>query len=310
MDSINGIKTKEIADINKRGHDLLPLTNDYVFRRVFAEENTDALAEFIFCVTGTPASELDDIQVDDPHLHPEGEGLKRGELDVRVHTKSGGIVNVEIQLKSERAFRERIIYYSDRLFASRLGSGEGYGALNKTISIIITDFVLLKENNDHFNTFKWYNKDNGTLLSDMQEIHTLELPKLPDASDDTQLWRWLRLMKARKECEMEALAKEGSELGKVVATIRRLSADEREQRLAEAEDKWQWSLKANRDEGRDEGIEIGEKRGEKRGLKRGKELGLKSGKLEIARQMKADGMDSATISKYTGISKDEIDGLS
>jgi predicted transposase/invertase (TIGR01784 family) len=124
----------------------------------------------------------------------------------------------------------------------------------------------------------------------MQEIHTLELPKLPDASDDTQLWRWLRLMTARKECEMEALAKEGIELGKVVATIRRLSADEREQRLAEAEDKWQWSLKANRDEG----IEIGEKRG----------------KQAIARQMKADGMDTATISKYTGISKDEIDGLS
>ncbi|MDR0596162.1 MAG: PD-(D/E)XK nuclease family transposase [Clostridiales Family XIII bacterium] len=153
---------------------------------------------------------------------------------------------------------------------------------------------------------KWYNKDNGTLLSDMQEIHTLELPKLPDASDDTQLWRWLRLMKARKECEMEALAKEGIELGKVVATIRRLSADEREQRLAEAEDKWQWSLKANRDEGRDEGIEIGEKRGEKRGFKHGE----KQKATIIARQMKADGMDAATISKYTGISKDELDGLS
>jgi predicted transposase YdaD len=105
-------------------------------------------------------------------------------------------------------------------------------------------------------------------------------------------------MKARKECEMEALAKEGIELGKVVATIRRLSADEREQRLAEAEDKWQWSLKANRDEGRDEGIEIGEKRGEKQKA------------TVIASQMKADGMDAAAISKYTGISKDEIDGLS
>jgi hypothetical protein len=38
--------------------------------------------------------------------------------------------------------------------------------------------------------------------------------------------------------------------------------------------------------------------------------GLKRGKQAIARQMKADGMDTAAISKYTGISKDEIDGLS
>jgi predicted transposase/invertase (TIGR01784 family) len=85
---------------------------------------------------------------------------------------------------------------------------------------------------------------------------------------------------------MEALAKEGIELGKVVATIRRLSADEREQRLAEAEDKWQWSLKATRDEG----IEIGEKQQA----------------TVIAHQMKADGMNAAAISRYTGIPEDEI----
>jgi predicted transposase/invertase (TIGR01784 family) len=287
MDKTNGIEAKETDYIEKRGHELLPLTNDRVFRRVFAMENPDALADFIFCVTGMP---IEGIVVDDPHLYAEDRDGKQGELDVRVHTKSGATVNVEIQVRNEEAFRERIIYYSDRLFASQIKKGDSYGALNKTISIIITDFVLFGENREHFNTFKWYNISNRTLLSDMQEIHTLELPKLPRADDRTRLWRWLRLMKARKENEMEALAKGSHEMGKVVVTVRQLSADERAERLAEAEHKRQWSMAARRDYDIKEGIGIGEKQKA----------------IVIARQMKADGMDAATISKYTGISEDEL----
>ncbi|MDR0519869.1 MAG: Rpn family recombination-promoting nuclease/putative transposase, partial [Clostridiales Family XIII bacterium] len=237
MNEINGLHEADRDNIG--GKELLRLTNDYVFKRTFAEENLGALAEFIASVTGIDVEELEGIVIDDPNLYPESEGLKHGELDVRVHMKGGEIVNIEIQLRSEKAFRERIIYYNDRLFTSQLKKGKEYALLNKTASIIITDFILLKENNDHFNTFKWYNENNRTLLSDIQMIHTLELPKLPDADDGTRLWRWLKLMKARKENEMEALAKGIPEMGRVVATVRRMSADERERRLAEeAEKRW------------------------------------------------------------------------
>ena len=46
-----------------------------------------------------------------------------------------------------------------------------------------------------------------------------------------------------------------------------------------------------------------------RSYRAGKEVGLREGKLETARQMKADGMAVETIAKYTGLSADEIDAL-
>ena len=36
---------------------------------------------------------------------------------------------------------------------------------------------------------------------------------------------------------------------------------------------------------------------------------LKQGKIQLARQMKADGMDVETIAKYTGLTVAEIDAL-
>ena len=46
-----------------------------------------------------------------------------------------------------------------------------------------------------------------------------------------------------------------------------------------------------------------------RSYKAGKEVGLREGKLETARQMKADGMAVETIAKYTGLSAAEIAAL-
>ncbi|MDR0519930.1 MAG: Rpn family recombination-promoting nuclease/putative transposase, partial [Clostridiales Family XIII bacterium] len=121
---------------NTGGKELLRLTNDYVFKRTFAEENIDALAKFIASVTGIDVKELEAISAGDPNLHAYREGGKQGELDVRVHTKRGDIVNVEIQVKNARAFLRRIIYYNGRLFASQLDSGEDYGMLHRTVTIV------------------------------------------------------------------------------------------------------------------------------------------------------------------------------
>jgi len=45
------------------------------------------------------------------------------------------------------------------------------------------------------------------ICPDLQEIHTLELPKLPNESDMTELFDWLSLIKAQKGEEYEMIAK-------------------------------------------------------------------------------------------------------
>ena len=84
---------------------------------------------------------------------------------------------------------------------------------------------------------------------------------------------------------------------------------------------WEMMLKERhddgRDEGRTEGIAIGEKRGVKIGEKRGRAegrtegiaIGIQQTQIETARNMLKDGLSADLITKYTGISAQQISEL-
>ena len=76
---------------------------------------------------------------------------------------------------------------------------------------------------------------------------------------------------------------------------------------------WEMMLKERHDDGRNEerteGIAIGEKRGEKIGEKRGRAEGMAAGKIETARNMLKNGISADLITKYTGISAQQISEL-
>ena len=173
--------------------ELLSLTNDRVFRTVLGEKNIGALADFLSAVLDVPEDEFDRLVVDDPNLHINKEDGKSGQLDIRAHMKGGEIIHIEVQVNPEQGFRKRIVYYNDRLYVDQLSKGGEYYELNRTISIIITDHVLLRENQRYSNKFMWYNKFNELLIND-QEIIVLELPKLPPDDDNTKLWNWLKFL--------------------------------------------------------------------------------------------------------------------
>ena len=68
---------------------------------------------------------------------------------------------------------------------------------------------------------------------------------------------------------------------------------------------WEMMLKERHDDGRDEGIAIGEKRGRAKGITEG----ITEGKIETARNMLKDGLSADLITKYTGISAQQMKGL-
>ena len=277
--------------VEQQSNEYFSFTNDYVFRRIFGEKNVEALADFLSAVLGIPESELGELVVDDPNLHRENEEGKAGELDVRVHTKSGEIINVEIQVNPSQAFGKRIVYYNGCIFVRQLRKGDEYRKLNRTISIVITNFVLFGENEDWFNRFRWYNIDNGTLLTDAQEINVLELPKLPEKDNGTKLWRWLRFLISKKEEEMEKLAGDNKAMQNVIVTYREMSADEAERRIAEAREKDE----RDRQSSYLYGVEIGEARGEARA------------KHDYARRMKEKGYSLSDIADITGLTEEELE---
>ena len=56
-------------------------------------------------------------------------------------------------------------------------------------------------------------------------------------------------------------------------------------------------------------IETARKNGEKKGRELGLEAGRAEGKVEVARAMKGDGMSCEQISRFTGLTKAQIEAL-
>ena len=83
------------------------------------------------------------------------------------------------------------------------------------------------------------------------------------------------------------------EVKKAKEVLDELSQDEHVRRLAELREKYIMDQKATEAAGYDKGYEQGEK----------------NKTLELAKKMKAQGLDSDTIHKITGISIDEINKL-
>ena len=79
--------------------------------------------------------------------------------------------------------------------------GEGDDQIKRTISAIIPDFILIENSSRYHSTFMWRNEE-GLVFTEVQQIHTLEIPKLPEhpTSDKAS---WLKLFKAKESSEME-----------------------------------------------------------------------------------------------------------
>ncbi|MDR2678276.1 MAG: Rpn family recombination-promoting nuclease/putative transposase, partial [Zoogloeaceae bacterium] len=110
------------------------------------------------------------------------------------------------------------------------------------------------ETSEYHNTFTLYNPENGTRFTDLLEIHTLELPKLPAESDHSSLYQWGRFFQAQTEEEMDMLANLNPAIGVAVGKLKELSQDERLRMLAESRQIAQWDEQSRLRGARQEGI--------------------------------------------------------
>ena len=67
--------------------------------------------------------------------------------------------------------------------------------LKRVVSILITDYVLISESPFYHHRFTLYDHSASVEFTDLLEIRTFELPKLPELPD-VYLWNWLRFFRA------------------------------------------------------------------------------------------------------------------
>ena len=216
---------------------LLPVKSDFVFKLIFGDQrNVDILADFLKSVLDIPEDEYDHITVVDPHIKKESLDDKYGILDVKIHTKSGQVLHVEIQVEPIPDMKQRLIYGQSKMITEQISSGQNWAIIKKVVTIVITDYIFVPDNEKYHNQFR-YRTEDGIEFSSLTEINTLELEKLPPDADSSELWYWMKFIKSDDGEVLDMIAERSPQMKKAVGVLKELSADERTRMLYEEREK-------------------------------------------------------------------------
>ena len=272
--------------------------NDYVFKRIFGDErNKEILVAFLNSVL---SERIADIKILNNELNKENVGDKKSILDIRCKTLDGTQIDVEIQVLRTLYMPERSLYYWSKMYIEQLKMSEKYGELKKTITINILDFDIIKSEKYH-TMFKLKENEENTLLTDILEIHFLEMKKVKALEESDKLGQWLTFIKADSIEGVESMAKVNRDIDKAYDILTTMSCD----------DKTRMEYLAREMALHDEATRIDEaiKEGIKEGIEKGIEQGIEKSKKDMAIEMLKDGEEIEKIIKYTKLSKEQIDKL-
>ena len=290
----------------------LPLTDDYIFKRVFAYKgNESVLKDFLEALLKI---EIRGIKITNPEIIPYEKGEKRGLLDIKAEINDGTMIDVELQMKNEKNTEERATEYMGKMISEQLQVGDSYQKLKKSIVIFITNYNFLNRNSYHSvgrmkfdKTLKDEYVDVGFKIEDeiaskYIEVHYIELPKFKkrELSKFTKLDQWMCIFTQNKEGIMLA-EKENKEIEKAINTLDFLSKDPKERERHNSIVMAEYNRLVSEQNFFEEGKE--------KGRKEGKIEGKREEKIEIVKKMLKEKLSIEMIEKLTGLSKEEIEKI-
>ena len=107
--------------------DRLPITDDYIFKRVFAfEGNESALKDLLEAILN---KDIKTVTIKNPEIIPYEKDEKRGLLDIKAETDDGTILDIEMQMEDEKNTDERGTQYLGKMITEQLKKGDKYKKL-------------------------------------------------------------------------------------------------------------------------------------------------------------------------------------
>ena len=280
---------------------LLDPKMDFVFKNIFGSEKHPNILISFLNATLKPKDLITEVEIKNTDLNKGYIEDKFSRLDVKATTNNNEIINIEIQLKNEYNMIKRSLYYWSKLYSEQLNEGEDYSLLKRTICINILNFKYLKTRMFH-SVYRMKEIHTNEELSDIQEIHFIEIPKLEDGSDEKDmLVAWIEFLKNPESEKVRSLEMSVDEIREAKDELIKMSNDDTQRELYEMRAK---TL-------RDKISALNE--AERKGIKKGREEGIEEGKknkaIEIAKSLINLGLDKESIAKSTGLDLCEVEKL-
>jgi predicted transposase/invertase (TIGR01784 family) len=281
---------------------LLNPCSDEVFKALFtneSEESRTALRSFLTAVLHKEVKNVE-LRPNEPPILDDSDKAVR--FDVSCTFNNGEAADVEMQgVNKYSSFGMRAEYLSARLLNTVFHKGDDWQTMPEVYQISLLNFIFDKNDPAAVGYYRMQ-KDNGHLLSGIQTVIFLELPKIdalgnmpPETLHSEEKWCKF-LIDADNPSKQDYINKLTASDGGIMEakkTLDKISSD------------WVlWKRELDR-----EVIE----RDHNSELHYAKEQGLQQGTLQAkrddARNFKALGVPVQTIAQATGLSEDEIAGL-
>ena len=291
--------------------DILDPKVDFVFKQIFGSENNPeiliAFLNSVFKTKGTE-EEIVEINIENPDIDKDWEDDKYSRLDIKATANNNTKVNIEIQLKNQYNMKRRTLYYWSKLYESQMKSGDSYDKLERTVTINILNFDYLRQNDRYHNAYILKEKETNEVLTDLEEIHFIELTKLDEdnfktvkevenKSKEDNLLPWALFLKNPKSEVMKMLKEKMEELKEAATRLEVLSQDEETREIYESRQKaihdQITNIKGVAKEAREEGMKEG----------------IEKEKIETAKNLLKIGLDIDKIVEVTGLSEKKIKEL-
>ena len=259
---------------------------DFVFKNIFgSEKNPEILISFLNA-TLKPNNKIASVKIKGTDIAKQFIEDKYSRLDVKATTSNNETINIEIQLKNEHNMIKRSMYYLSKMYEEQLGEGDDYSKLGRTVCINILNFKYLKTENFHTG-YRLKEMKTNEELTDIIEMHFIEIPKLEENSDEKDLLvAWTEFLKDPESEKVRSLEMTVEEIRRAKDQLIIMSND------AEQREIYDMRAKILKDK--------------VSALNKAKDEGRVEERVEIAKEMLKDGEPIEKIVKYSKLSENEI----
>lgn len=286
---------KKENDANeKKALKKLSMTNDFVFKRIFAKRgNEEFLKEFLSNLLNLDIKGIEISQ--DVMLAKKVKEDKYGVLDIKAKLNDNIEVDIEMQVVDYGNIIERTTFYSSKMIASQLKLKEEYKEIRPVIIVAILNFDLFEFEEYITKAVTVADKHRDKIINKLITHYYIELPKFRNkkVSLDNKVNQWLTFIDSKDEGRIGEAMSKNENLKKANEELEVLSADEEARELAEFRESSLREMASAIRYGQD----------------KGKAEGRNERNIEIAKSMLKENIDINVISKITGLSKDEIEKI-
>jgi predicted transposase/invertase (TIGR01784 family) len=173
------------------------------------------------------------IELPDRNLSPARLRGRGSRIDICGALDDGTKVNVEIQLNYDAANASRAVYYWSLVHTNQLESWNFYKETDRTVSVNILGFDMLKFEKNFCNSYSIRNDGSSRVLTDDLKIIFIELPKYlrelkkPGRKLKNKLERWLCFFVGLEDRIMPEIAEEEPVIGLALKREQIFLEDER-----------------------------------------------------------------------------------